>query len=139
MSINENLLTENTCYVCLEECNTKSKCKCNSFIHSKCLKELKKEWCEDKCACCMEEIEETIFEKFMKKLIFFCPYFSYFLAIILCIPLLIGYLYFTISGTTDKDFLNYTQYFTSMWILGLLIELFTYVLVKCCTRNYDRI
>ena len=54
MNVNEPLINndEKVCYICLEECDIKSPCTCNSYIHDECLRETKKDWNRNVCAFC---------------------------------------------------------------------------------------
>jgi hypothetical protein len=33
------------CYICLEECDTKSPCRCSAVVHGECLKQVEKKNC----------------------------------------------------------------------------------------------
>ena len=48
------------CYVCLQECDTKSPCSCNAYVHYECLVEIGKTY----CTICKDEyvVEEYVLE-----------------------------------------------------------------------------
>lgn len=35
--LGKELVPEHECYICLEQCTTKSPCNCNVYVHKKCL------------------------------------------------------------------------------------------------------
>lgn len=43
------------CYICFEPCQTKSPCKCERFVHKKCLKDWRDKSNNDACTECLEK------------------------------------------------------------------------------------
>jgi hypothetical protein len=54
LELNQISNEETLCYVCFEECNTLSKCTCNSYIHNECLEELNNRWHNGVCGFCKQ-------------------------------------------------------------------------------------
>lgn len=48
-----------TCYICLEECNTTSPCKCEAPVHHKCLWEYNRKSGAENCTICRGEFEQV--------------------------------------------------------------------------------
>ena len=48
-----------TCYICLEECNTTSPCKCAAPVHHKCLWQYNRKSDAVKCTICRGEFEQV--------------------------------------------------------------------------------
>lgn len=49
---------ENECYICLKQCNNKSPCKCNSYIHLPCLIKTKLRWKNNTCPVCKQDYND---------------------------------------------------------------------------------
>jgi hypothetical protein len=43
------------CFICMEECNTQTKCQCNLYVHEKCLEEFKEKDGRDTCSVCKQK------------------------------------------------------------------------------------
>lgn len=54
----EPLLPE-TCYICLEECDTTSPCKCQAIVHPKCLWAFNRKTNQSKCTICQRKLDTT--------------------------------------------------------------------------------
>lgn len=46
------------CYVCLEECDHKSPCQCQTHVHEKCLHEVK-QYHKKRCTICRSKYTDT--------------------------------------------------------------------------------
>lgn len=47
------------CYICFEQCNKKSPCKCNTYVHTKCLEKYKEASGNyEYCNICLEQYEK---------------------------------------------------------------------------------
>ena len=50
-----------TCFLCLDECDDKTTCDCNSFLHDKCKMELHEKWSDKKnCPYCKQKYTISI-------------------------------------------------------------------------------
>lgn len=47
------------CYICFESCKTKSPCKCERFVHKKCLEEWTAKSNSDSCTECLEKYHQN--------------------------------------------------------------------------------
>ena len=43
------------CFICMEECNTPTKCACNLFVHKECLDEFIQKDGRDTCSICQQK------------------------------------------------------------------------------------
>lgn len=46
------------CYICLEPCKRKSQCKCNTFVHKKCMQNYLKVGQIDQCKVCLHKYDK---------------------------------------------------------------------------------
>lgn len=61
-----NYCEQNRCYICLEECDTKSKCDCQMYVHERCLAEAHHISKRKNCSICHSAIQVKPFHFFPK-------------------------------------------------------------------------
>lgn len=127
------LSEEQICFICLEPCETKNKCGCNSFIHKEpCQKELQEKWDKDVCPYCKKD-------KYSKIKKIYNKFFSYpivkviIYAIIL--PFIAGFIHFFVFY--KKTVINEEEIF-NIWTIGMVILIFSalglYILGSLCVN-----
>ena len=60
-------MTNNTCYICLDNCEIKSPCSCKSYVHIECFKELERNNQGRKCGYCRKYISINKKKEYYKR------------------------------------------------------------------------
>ena len=135
-----DVTTTDVCYLCLEPCNTKSPCKCKSYIHPRCLIKIKRQWNSDKCACCMQyfnperrimiresRISDSDLDNRQISIRYNndCSFCNILILHAFFIPILVGFLLYTILYFTNPQtkafFHDVEQTLGQIYITGLII------------------
>ena len=131
-------LDENICYICLEECNKKTDCICNSFLHPKCKKDMENSWKKNKCGYCTRE--KISFLKYLNKKILNYPTLGL-IIIVLSTYFLVcsfGILWIFVSkGKINIDIClnNIGEFF----IAGIGFSFLLCIIVAHCLKDRERI
>lgn len=89
----EESLVPNTCYICLEECQSLSPCECQAPVHKKCIYAYRLKSAKTHCTICQSPLQLTRWQKCTEMS---CKIVIY--AITLILGLLCGLLYYVACG-----------------------------------------
>ena len=64
--MSEESLVPNTCYICLEECQSLSPCECRAPVHQKCIRKYRLKSAKTHCTICQSPLQLTRWQKCAK-------------------------------------------------------------------------
>jgi hypothetical protein len=141
--MSNELLLPQSCYICMEYCNTTSPCECNAPVHRKCLYEFNMKRNKTHCTICQQKFRDSMqILKILFKCFFFtqvCLIFVLFSVVAYIVCGFVGEYTWSVLGICEC--LNITNTFgttiSTVYFVGssvsmfLTITLSVYLIKKC--------